>query len=145
MSADRRQARILAMQALCQWDAQKDDSSDALADLFAASEGSAQSKVYATKLVTAYWVDRKSVDESIESAVTNWSLSRISPVERNVIRVAVVELRHEWVPPRVALDEAIEIGREYGGANSPRFINGVLDAVLRGNEGKPEADAKAED
>ena len=138
MSADRRQARILAMQALCQWDAQKDDSSDALADLFAASEGSAKSKVYATKLVTAYWVDRKSVDESIESAATKWTLSRISPVERNVMRVAVIELRNESAPARVALDEAIEIGREYGGADSPRFINGVLDAVLRNKEGKAE-------
>ena len=124
------------MQALCQWDAQKEDSSEALADLFAASEGSAESKVYATKLVTAYWVDRTSVDEAIESAAEKWSLPRISPVERNVIRIAVIEIRHEWAPPRVVLDEAIEIGREYGGADSQRFINGVLDAVLRRNEGK---------
>ncbi len=52
------------------------------------------------------------------------------PVERNVMRVAVIELLDDKVPPKVALNEAIEIGREFGGADSPRFINGVLDEVL---------------
>ncbi len=55
----------------------------------------------------------------------------MSPVERNVMRVAVVELMEGDTPPKVAVNEAIEIGKEFGGQESPRFINGILDEVLR--------------
>jgi N utilization substance protein B len=55
----------------------------------------------------------------------------MSPVDRNVIRLAVVELEAGTVPPRVVMDEAIEISREYGSLESPRFVNGVLDALYK--------------
>lgn len=140
MPTDRRQARILAMQALCQWDTQRDESPQALADFFAISEASRRAARRATELVRAYWADRETVDAQIESAATKWALARLSPVDRNVMRVALVELQRESAPARVVVNEAIEIGREYGGADSPRFINGVLDAVLRIKRGEPEAE-----
>ncbi|MHC4090857.1 MAG: transcription antitermination protein NusB [Planctomycetota bacterium] len=61
----------------------------------------------------------------------HWELARLSPVERNLIRVALGELAGGEVPPKVVINEAIEIGREYGGADSPRFINGILDALWK--------------
>jgi N utilization substance protein B len=155
MAGVRRQARVLAMQALCQWDVQRDESEDALRGLLScpeplankqdphpplpvaqgealnASESSSQAADYAFRLVWAYWSNREGVDGRIAAAARNWSLERISPVERNVLRVAVVELEGAWVPPKVAVNEAIEIGNEYGGADSGRFINGILDEVLR--------------
>ncbi len=90
---------------------------------------------YAAKIVRMFWEQRQRTDKRIADAAQNWDISRISPVERNILRVAVVELTTQMVPPKVAINEAIEIGREYGGEDSPRFINGVLDAVLKPSQG----------
>ncbi len=131
MPLDRRSSRILAMQALCQWEIQRDESSSALAEFFAGQQAPPDSTSYATALVQRFWLQRPEIDERVASASAKWDLARISPVERNIMRVAVVELLEGEIPARVVLDEAIEIGREFGGAESPRFINGVLDAVFK--------------
>ena len=131
MPGDPRQARILAMQALCQWDVQGDETSKALDDFLTAQEASKPVAARVGELVQGFWGRRQSIDDRIVAAATNWDLSRISPVERNVMRVAVVELLGAKTPPKVALNEAIEIGRDFGSENSPRFINGVLDVVLK--------------
>ena len=70
------------------------------------------------------------------AASDKWDVSRISPVERNIIRLAIVELTGDDVPPKVAINEAIEIARQYGGAESPKFVNGVLDVVFKSLEQK---------
>ena len=131
MSPKRRSARILAIQALCQWEVQRDESSPSLTDFLAGQDASPQAAAYASNLVREFWRQRAEVDERVASASVKWDLARISPVERNIMRVAIVELLGGGVPVPVILDEAIEIGREYGGAESPRFINGVLDAVFK--------------
>ena len=119
------------MQALCQWDVQGDESPEMLDDFLTAREASEVAAGYAKKLVREYWSRHQGIDDRIAAAATRWKLSRISPVERNVMRVALVELLGEEVPQKVVLNEAIEIGREYGGADSPRFINGVLDVIFK--------------
>jgi len=122
------------MQALCQWDVQKDESPEALAEFFAVAadcEVSSDAVAYATDLVRGVWASRQGIDELITTATKKWELSRISLVERNVMRVSIVEMLDDRAPPKVALNEAIEIGRAYGGADSPRFINGVLDVILK--------------
>lgn len=129
MPGDRHHARILAMQALCQWDAQHDDSAEGLDEFLLAQRASPRVARYAAEIVKAFWTGQRRIDDRIAQATTRWDLPRISPVERNVMRVSVVEMLGEKVPPKVALNEAIEIGREFGGADSPRFINGVLDTV----------------
>jgi N utilization substance protein B len=119
------------MQVLCQWDVQRDESPAAMDDFLAARDASEAAAAYARELAEGFWALRQRVDDRISAAAAKWELSRISPVERNIMRVAIVELLAGTVPPSAALDEAIEIGREYGGADSPRFINGVLDVVLK--------------
>ena len=131
MPLRRRNARILAMQALCQWDVQHDDSREALDQFLDAYVGEEERKEYALGVVLCYWRHRETIDHRISSAADKWDLLRISMVERNVMRVAVAEMLGGEVPPRVAIDEAIEISKEYGGADSGRFINGVLDKILR--------------
>ena len=119
------------MQALCQWDVQQDSSLDSLGDFLAAREASFGARGYATRIVELFWKQRERIDGTIAGAVQKWRLSRISTAERNIMRVAVVELLEGRVPPKAVLDEAIEVGREYGGSESPRFINGVLDKILK--------------
>ena len=120
------------MQALCQWEVQGDASSQALIEFLAAQDASPDAIAYATALVQTFWRQQADIDPRITASSIKWNLARISPVERNTMRVAIVELLGGEVPAKVVLDEAIEVGREYGGEESPRFINGVLDAVFQG-------------
>ena len=118
------------MQALCQWDVQHDESSENLRELLAAHAEVAGNIAYAAELVEEYWTRRDEIDRRIADAATQWDLSRISRVERNAMRIAVVEMMSERIPPKVALHEAMQIGDQFGGAESSRFINGVLDPIL---------------
>lgn len=131
MPKDRRAARILAMQILCQWDAQKDSSSEATKEFVDAQDASEHVSAYASELAAYFWNHEEPVDSLIGESSSGWSVARMSAVDRNVLRVASVELSIGEVPPKVAINEAIEIGKEYGGADSPRFINGVLDSIAR--------------
>lgn len=119
------------MQALCQWEVQGDDGGETLGQFLAEQEVPTDAKRYAVKLFEQYQTHRQEIDDRIASSADRWQLSRISPVERNIMRVAVAEWTAGGVPPIVVLDEAIELGREFGGADSPRFINGVLDRILK--------------
>jgi len=118
------------MQALCQWEVQLDESHDALLAFLQRDAAALEAVGYASELVLAYWQNRDDVDRRLSDALTGWSLTRLPAVERNVLRVCIVEMLDTTVPPKAALTEAIEIGRLYGGAETPKFINGVLDAVL---------------
>jgi N utilization substance protein B len=72
------------------------------------------------------------LDELIERHATGWSLDRIAPLERNILRVALYELLHRSdVPAEVAIDEAVEAAKELCSADAPGFVNGILGAVLR--------------
>jgi N utilization substance protein B len=86
------------------------------------------------------------IDKVIEKAAPDWPLSKIAIVDRNVLRIGLYELLYadkKEVPPKVAINEAIEIAKNYSGPNSPKFINGVLGTIYRemsapGGENKNE-------
>jgi transcription antitermination protein NusB len=75
---------------------------------------------------------REQLDELIERHAEGWSLERIAPLERNILRVALYELLHrDDVPAEVAIDEAVESAKEFASADAPGFVNGILGAVQR--------------
>lgn len=119
------------MQAISQWDVQRDQDNAALLDFLQSFDQGGTDVSYAAERVTSFWRQRGPIDEHIERCTEGWSLARMSPVERNVMRVALSELYDAAVPPKVAVNEALEIADEFGGKDSVRFVNGVLDAVLR--------------
>lgn len=129
MAADRHRGRILAMQFLCQWDVQRDETPEALQSFLTAQEAPRGAFRYAAQIVNAYWAQSRAIDQRIVEAARNWSLERMNCVDRNVVRVAALEIMEGFVPPGVAINEAIEIGKEYGSRESAAFINGVVDAV----------------
>ena len=134
MSIDRHQARVFAMQALCHYDAQGGRVADVL-DLLTAEASLAEATVeYARALCEHYGRSKAAIDEKIGEVVQHWTVDRLGDVDRNVIRVAAVELIRKEVPPKVVVNEAIEIARQYGSAESPRFVNGVLDPLLKKSE-----------
>jgi transcription antitermination protein NusB len=82
------------------------------------------------------------LDERIHSHATGWSLERIAPLERSILRVGLVELLHggelpgeQAIPPEGAIDEAVETAKRFCGADAPGFVNGILGAVLRELDG----------
>jgi N utilization substance protein B len=95
---------------------------------------------YAERLVGLVAEHRDAIDGAIARAAENWTLERMSRVDRNLLRVAAAELFFvEDVPVRVALDEAIEIAKRFGGEDSGRFVNGILDRIARDAPAKAPA------
>jgi len=77
------------------------------------------------------------VDQALNRSLDNWRLDRLSMVDRSILRLAASEILFDpQVPPRVALQEGIRLAGQYGGSESSRFVNGVLDAILREHEGR---------
>ena len=78
--------------------------------------------------------EREGLDETIEAHTRGWTVDRLPPLDLNVMRVALYEIEHDLVPFEVAIDEAVEIAKEYCGADAPGFVNGVLGAIVRERE-----------
>ena len=90
--------------------------------------------IFTRELVEGVEADRDALDDSIGRHASGWTLDRIAPLERNILRVALHEMRSRPdVPAEVAIDEAVEAAKELCGADAPGFINGILGAVLREN------------
>ncbi len=95
----------------------------------------AESRPFTRELAEGVQAHREEIDAIIARHARGWELDRIAPLERNVMRVALYEMEHsEDVPTEVAIDEAIEIAKEYCGADTPKFVNGVLGAAARERE-----------
>ena len=95
-----------------------------------------KARQYAFDLVKGILAEMDDIDEVISAAASHWRLVRIAPTDRNLLRIAVFEMTDmDDIPPQVAINEAVEIAKRFGGEESPRFINGILDAV-KNNLGK---------
>jgi N utilization substance protein B len=126
----RRRARERAMQFLfgldftgCEWES-------AIEAFWDANPSRPGVKAYARRLIAGVCANRASLDEAIAEVLRNWSPERVARVERTILRIALYEMRHmPDVPPNVAINEAIEVAKQYGSDEAPRFVNGVLDRL----------------
>ena len=90
-----------------------------------------EARDYAVDLARGSWDNRQALDVYISDAARNWRLERLAIVDRLLLRLAVHELLdHPGTPPRVVIDEAIELARSYSGDEAAKFVNGVLDGVF---------------
>ncbi len=111
-------------------------------DLDDALEGSSfdHAWAYAERLIRGVLEHRQELDERIAARATNWTLARMSIIDRNILRLATYELYCcEDVPGLTALDEGVELAKAFGHADSSRFVNGVLDRLWRDRPAAPEA------
>jgi len=93
---------------------------------------------FARELVSGVRQNRAEVDAMLEGIAANWSLKRMAATDRNVLRLGAYELLHTDTPPRVAVDEAVELAKRFGSAQSSQFVNGILDKVMHAAEAKEE-------
>jgi len=94
-------------------------------------------QAFTENILNDIFANQKEIDARLEKFSDNWTLSRMTVIDRSLLRMAASELMYsKTVPPKVAIDEAVEIAKKFGSEDSPNFINGVLDRVLR--EMKPD-------
>lgn len=138
----RSRARILALQALCVFDALGEAFAGDLdsflddpvhhADLGWKRRPQPALLAFARTLAVGAWQHRAQVDALLEQGATEWSIKRMQPVDRNILRLGLYELLEcPETPYQVVINEAVELARRFGGAESPAFVNGVLDGLRR--------------
>jgi len=132
--ANRHLSRTIAMQSLFEWDfnGRKDDlnviTKNHLAEFGAESDDSA----FVFELARGVETNLEAIDEIIVKHAPEWPMDQIPPVDRNVLRVGVYELMFlKQVPPKVAINEAVELGKTFGGESSGKFVNGVLGTLYK--------------
>jgi N utilization substance protein B len=141
VAARRHQGRMLALQVLYEIDLTDHDPEEAMARAFAEHEPVTPDVVaHVRSLVRGVGQHRESIDPVIAAAAPARDLAEQAAIERNVLRLAAYELLHvPSVPPKVAINEGVELAKSFGGENSGRFINGVLRTIL---EAHPRPDEK---
>lgn len=139
----RTRARELALQFLYQADLVGKPLTE-MDEFLRDEERDAETRQFAHRLVEGTLAGREEIDEMIQDVAQNWNISRMAVVDRNVLRLATHELLHcDDIPPKVAINEAIEIGKRYSTQNSGAFINGILDKIM--NRSMQAKGAAAED
>lgn len=132
---ERSRARGWALQALYAWESRgggEDRLIPLLEELYAQLRVSARNRLYADVLLRLVSRNLPQLDALLQRHLTNWSLNRLSVIDRNILRLGLTELMYvDDVPPRVTIREMIHLAERYSTPESPRFVNGVLDAVMR--------------
>ena len=128
----RTRARELAMQVLYQLDVQGSELLGSLDAFLIENEPDDSIRAMALKWCKQTWQNLAECDELISRASIKWRLSRLSPVDKSVLRLSVYQLKFcPDIPPKVVINEAIELAKKFSTDKSPAFVNGVLDAVLK--------------
>lgn len=140
----RHRARRLAMQALCCLDAQGDRAMELALAFIDESRENIDTCFLAREMLVAAWDFRRQADELMAKLSRHWDIRRMAVVDRNILRLAIWEIAARTAPARVVIHEAIRVAKEFSTAESPRFVNGILDAVAkslgREREGGPEGE-----
>lgn len=133
--ASRHLSRSIAMQSLYEWDFsnQELDLQKVVEKNLGEFGPGLEDKGFVWELITGVIQHLKEINEIIRKAAPQWPIEQISIVDRNILRIGIFELLYEdknAVPPKVAINEAIELAKSFGGENSGKFINGVLGTVF---------------
>jgi N utilization substance protein B len=136
----RRKARAYALQVLYARDVERSTDVDAALTGWSESfelDVDDAARGFAAELVSSTVGDQPAIDEVIAASSRNWRLERMSRVDRNILRIAVCELRNfQTTPVKVVINEAVELAKRFGTAESPAFVNGILDRIA-GALGRP--------
>jgi len=129
----RTKSRELALQILYQVDLRGDEVVGEIEEMLGTEQRDPDVVAYATRIVHGVLERREAIDGRIAETAEHWTIDRMAVIDRNVLRLAVWELLadDDEVPPKVVLNEAIELGKRYSTAQSGAFINGILDRIHR--------------
>lgn len=134
----RRQGRELALTYLYQLDLGVESPETLEAAIARDGMGSVKVRDFASSRARGVWEHLKEIDALLTAHLEHWKLERLTREDRGLLRLGVFEIAFDpEVPPKVAINEAVEIGRKFGGETSAKFVNGVLDGVLHSRRRAP--------
>ena len=138
----RSRSRAWVLQIHYRWEAGRADGTlrDALAETLATRRVSPERIPYVRRVVERMQDHLDEIDVRLRQALDNWRLERLSSIDRGLLRLAATEMLYlDDVPPKVSIQEAIQLAEAYSGPEGPRFVNGVLDALYRTLDGSSPA------
>ncbi|MSP78756.1 MAG: transcription antitermination factor NusB [Dehalococcoidia bacterium] len=127
----RRQARAIAVGVLYELDLVQHSATNALAWSVAPTQAPEETLQFARDLVDGVLAHTDALDKQIQQLAPAWPVAQLSPIDRNLLRLAIYEVTlASGTPPKAAINEAVELAKLYGSESSPRFINGVLGSIM---------------
>ncbi len=133
----RRKSREFALQLLYQWDLRGEEPAGIEENFWKTARATNATRKFAHELFLGAIAAASQLDKLITAHAANWRLERMSAIDRSLLRLGAYELRFGTAPPRVVINEAVELAKSFSDADSPAFINGILDAIRK--ESAPEA------
>lgn len=127
----RSKGREFAMQMLFQWDISEQDLAKLEAKFWRSAKAAENTKAFANRLFEGAAKEAPALDEVIVLHSENWRLERLSAIDRAILRLAIHELRGKSTPPKVVLNEAVQLAKKFSNEDSGPFVNGILDAVAK--------------
>jgi transcription antitermination factor NusB len=128
----RRLARECALEVLYRLDLVGDEPEQTIAEILLRKNPSEEAETYLRRLVDAAQGSQSEIDSSLRKHLRRWRLERLTVLDRAILRLAAAEILYfEDIPPKVSINEAVEVAKKYGDDDAGRFVNGVLDSVYR--------------
>ncbi len=127
----RRKARVLALQVLYETDVARHNPETALLRLLEEKPLSVPAQAFARVLIEGVLANQEKIDKIITTFAPSWPINQMAVVDRNILRMAIFEIVLDGqTPPKVAINEAVELAKAFGSDSSPKFVNGVLGSVM---------------
>jgi N utilization substance protein B len=127
----RRKSREFALQMLFEWDMTSEKPAQIEKHFWKTARAADSTRKFANELFQGAVGQAESNDRLVEKLSENWRLERIAAVDRNILRLAIYELRSGTAPASVVIDEAVELAKKFSSDEAPAFLNGVLDAARK--------------
>jgi transcription antitermination protein NusB len=127
----RHKSREFALQMLFEWDMARQKPARIEQNFWKSARAADATRNFANQLFEGAIVEANSSDQLVEKLSEHWRFDRLAAVDRNILRLAIYELRSGTAPPKVVIDEALELAKKFSSAESPSFLNGVLDAAYK--------------
>ena len=127
----RRKSREFALQMLFEWDMTRQEPSRVEKLFWKSARAAESTRDFANELFEGTVAQAGEIDAMVAKLAENWRLDRLAAIDRNILRLGIYEMRAGTAPPRVIIDEALELAKKFSSAEAPAFLNGVLDAALK--------------
>ncbi len=127
----RRKSREFALQMLFEWDIARQDPARIKRSFWKSAHAADSTRKFANQLLEGAVAGAASADRLVEKLSANWRVERLAAIDRNILRLAIFEMRSGSAPSKVAINEALELAKKFSSADAPAFLNGILDAARK--------------
>lgn len=144
--ASRHLSRTIALQTLYEWDFNKRplEEMEAVLDITIEKFGAGlEDKTFVHQIIFGVRQNLDEINKLITASAPEWPLEQITPIDRNILRIGIFELKYSQdIPPKVAINEAIELAKKFGGESSGKFVNGVMGTIFKNMAPKKASEEK---